>query len=91
MTTKGELMVTFPQCTISNTVSNTGAPNDLLNNFNPLTIIVFAPFLTHVFYPALNKYGIKFPRITRCIVGFILAIACGVVGSILQYRVYKTR
>lgn len=62
----------------------------MLNNFNPLTIIVFAPILTHFVYPALNKYGIRFPRVTRCIFGFMLAVACGAVGAVLQYRVYKT-
>lgn len=35
------------------------APNDLLNNFNPLVIIILTPFLSHVFYPFLNNRGIK--------------------------------
>jgi dipeptide/tripeptide permease len=34
-------------------LTSNGAPNDLLNNFNPLVIIVFAPFMSHVVYPFL--------------------------------------
>lgn len=36
-------------------MTTNGAPNDLLSNFNPLTIIVFIPFLSYVVYPALRK------------------------------------
>ncbi|KAK9427174.1 peptide transporter PTR2 [Lipomyces doorenjongii] len=32
-----------------------GAPNDLLNNFNPLTIIVFIPILSYLVYPYVYK------------------------------------
>ena len=35
------------------------APNDLLNNFNPLVIIILTPFLSHGLYPYLNNRGIK--------------------------------
>lgn len=67
-----------------------GAPNDLLSNFNPLTIIVAIPILSHVIYPALRKYKIKFGRITRITFGFMLAAISGMIGAIIQYRVYKT-
>lgn len=36
-------------------MTTNGAPNDLLGNFNPLTIIVFIPFLSYVVYPLLRK------------------------------------
>ncbi|KAF2093282.1 putative MFS peptide transporter [Rhizodiscina lignyota] len=71
-------------------MTTAGAPNDLLNNFNPLTIIVFAPFLSHVVYPTLNKMGIKFGRVNRCVTGFTLAWISGVIGAIIQWRVYVT-
>lgn len=71
-------------------MTTNGAPNDLLNNFNPLTIIVFAPFLSYVFYPTLNKMGIKFGRVNRCVCGFTIAWISGVIGAIIQWRVYKT-
>ncbi|KAL1980215.1 hypothetical protein VTN96DRAFT_4449 [Rasamsonia emersonii] len=67
-----------------------GAPNDLLSNFNPLTIIVTVPILSYVVYPLLNRYKIKFGRISRITFGFILATISGVIGAIVQWRVYKT-
>ncbi|KZF20928.1 PTR2-domain-containing protein [Xylona heveae TC161] len=67
-----------------------GAPNDLLNNFNPLTIIVAVPILSYVVYPLLRRYNIKFGRITRITFGFILAAISSIIGAILQWRVYKT-
>ncbi|KAJ5520796.1 hypothetical protein N7463_001249 [Penicillium fimorum] len=35
-----------------------GAPNDVLNNFNPLTLIVAIPILTFVIYPFLERRDI---------------------------------
>ena len=67
-----------------------GAPNDLLGNFNPLTIIVFIPFLSYVIYPTLRRFKITFGRISRITFGFLLAAISGVIGAIIQWRVYKT-
>ncbi|TVY75557.1 Peptide transporter PTR2, partial [Lachnellula suecica] len=72
------------------TMTTNGAPNDLLNNFNPLTIIVTIPLLSYVIYPTLNKWRIPFGRITRITTGFTLAWISGVIGAIIQWRIYKT-
>ena len=71
-------------------MTSNGAPNDLLNNFNPLTIIVASPLIAQFIYPYLQRKGIKFGRIDRMIFGFCLATASGVIGAIIQYRVYET-
>ncbi|KAI1184381.1 POT family protein [Nemania serpens] len=71
-------------------MTSNGAPNDLLNNFNPLTIIVVSPIMAQFVYPYLQRKGIKFGRINRMTFGFILAIISGVIGAIVQYRVYET-
>ncbi|KAI0439468.1 POT family protein [Xylaria telfairii] len=71
-------------------MTSDGAPNDLLTHFNPLTIIVVSPLLAQVVYPFLQRKGIKFGRIDRMTVGFVLAIISGVIGAIIQYRVYET-
>ncbi|MCJ1395136.1 hypothetical protein MMC18_008017 [Xylographa bjoerkii] len=71
-------------------MTTNGAPNDLLSNFNPLTIIVVIPILSYVIYPMLRKYKIKFGRISRITFGFILATISGVIGAIVQWRVYET-
>ena len=71
-------------------MTTNGAPNDLLSNFNPLTIIVCIPILSYGLYPMLRKYNIKFGRISRITFGFILATISGVIGAIVQWRVYET-
>lgn len=71
------------------TMTTNGAPNDLLNNFNPLTIIVAVPILSHVIYPALRRFNIKFGRISRITFGFILAILSGLFGTLVQWKIYR--
>lgn len=72
------------------TMTTNGAPNDLLGNINPLTIIVTIPILTYVVYPVLNRYKIRFGRVTRVAFGFTLAWISSIIGAIVQYRIYKT-
>ncbi|CAG9990531.1 unnamed protein product [Clonostachys byssicola] len=71
-------------------MTSEGAPNDLLNNFNPLTILVVSPFMAHIGYPFLAARGIKFGRISRMTFGFSLAIISALVGALVQWRVYET-
>ncbi|CAD6574889.1 MAG: hypothetical protein ASARMPRED_006965 [Alectoria sarmentosa] len=71
-------------------MTTNGAPNDLLSNFNPLTIIIVIPILSYGVYPMLRKYKIKFGRISRITFGFILAAISGMFGAIVQWRVYET-
>ncbi|KXT05811.1 hypothetical protein AC578_1096 [Pseudocercospora eumusae] len=72
------------------TLTTNGAPNDLLNNFNPITVIVATPLLSYVIYPALRRAKINFGRISRITFGFLLAMTSSVIGAIIQWRVYKT-
>ncbi|KAI8718211.1 hypothetical protein NCS52_00599300 [Fusarium sp. LHS14.1] len=71
-------------------MTSKGAPNDLLHNFNPLTLMVVAPIMTYILYPFLHRRRIKFGPISRMTFGFTLATISGVIGTIVQYRVYKT-
>ncbi|KAH0524504.1 hypothetical protein TsFJ059_007006 [Trichoderma semiorbis] len=71
-------------------MTNNGAPTDLLGNFNPLVIIALAPVLSYGLYPLLAKYGIKFGPIRRMTFGFMLAAISGAIGAIVQWRVYET-
>ena len=71
-------------------MTSNGAPNDLLSHFNPLTIIVFSPILSYGLYPLLRHWKIPYGRISRLTTGFLLAAISGVIGAIVQYRVYET-
>ncbi|WYZ40934.1 hypothetical protein EsH8_IV_001275 [Colletotrichum jinshuiense] len=71
-------------------MTSDGAPNDLLSHFNPLVIIIFSPFMAQVVYPFLERRNIKFGRISRMTLGFVLAIISSVIGALVQWRVYET-
>ncbi|KAJ5984696.1 hypothetical protein N7481_006795 [Penicillium waksmanii] len=66
-----------------------GAPNDVLNNFNALTIIVTIPLLTYVIYPTLRRYKMTPGPITRITFGFFLATLSGIAGTLTQWKVYE--
>jgi dipeptide/tripeptide permease len=66
------------------------ATNDVLGNFNPLTIIFFIPLLTYVIYPNLERLHMMPGRITKITFGFTLAWISSVIGAILQWKVYTT-
>lgn len=72
------------------TMTTNGAPNDLLNNINPLTIIIAIPILSYGFYPLLHHYKVHFGRVSRITFGFTLAWISGIIGAVVQYRIYKT-
>ncbi|KAJ6064653.1 hypothetical protein N7499_013333 [Penicillium canescens] len=65
-----------------------GAPNDVLSNFNALTIIFVIPILTFIIYPTLRRYKINFGPISRITFGFCLATLAGLAGALVQWRVY---
>ena len=71
-------------------MTTNGAPNDLLGNFNPLTIIVAVPIISYGLYPLLRKWKIKFQPIARITFGFILAALSTTAGAVTQYYVYQT-
>lgn len=66
-----------------------GAPNDVLNNFNALTIIFVIPILTFVIYPTLRRHKINFGPISRITLGFFLAALAGLAGALVQWRIYS--
>lgn len=66
-----------------------GVPNDVLNNFNALTLIVTVPILTFLIYPLLNRRKIRFGPISRMTFGFCLQVLGGAAGALVQWKVYE--
>ncbi|PQE07853.1 MFS peptide transporter Ptr2 protein [Rutstroemia sp. NJR-2017a WRK4] len=66
-----------------------GIPNDLMQNFDPIAIIVFVPILDRFVYPALRKMHIKFRPITRITFGFFVASLSMMYAAIVQHLIYK--
>ncbi|KAF0275029.1 hypothetical protein FOG51_00001 [Hanseniaspora uvarum] len=70
-------------------MQSNGVPNDVINNFNPLAIIVFTPILDYGIYPFLNKIRLN-PNVTiRIFIGFMIAAGAMAGGAILQQMVYN--
>ncbi|QKX64545.1 uncharacterized protein TRUGW13939_11720 [Talaromyces rugulosus] len=65
-----------------------GIPNDLMQNFDPISIIVFLPILELAIYPVMRKLHIPFKPITRIAVGFCVASLAMVYAAIVQHLIY---
>lgn len=64
-------------------------PNDLMQNFDPISIIVFIPILDKVVYPILRKLKIELKPIARITIGFFLASLCLMYAAIVQHIIYS--
>ncbi|KAL3474079.1 POT family-domain-containing protein [Aspergillus californicus] len=67
-----------------------GTPNDLLQNLDPIALIIFIPLLDFVVYPLLRKYKINFRPELKVTVGFFLAGLSMVYACVLQHYIYKS-
>ncbi|KAH7086844.1 di/tri peptide transporter 2 [Paraphoma chrysanthemicola] len=66
-----------------------GIPNDLMQNFDPIAIIVFLPLVDQFLMPALRKHKIPFPPINRIVAGFWIASLAMVYAAVIQYYIYQ--
>jgi dipeptide/tripeptide permease len=74
---------------LSTMLKTDGAPNDVINNFNSLSIIIFSPILNFGLYPFLRRAKIHYGPIMRICTGFFLATLAGVGYTVLQYYAYQ--
>ncbi|KZL67796.1 peptide transporter ptr2 [Colletotrichum incanum] len=66
-----------------------GAPNDVIQNLNPLSIIIMIPILDHFVYPGFRKLGFNFTPIKRMTTGFFFAAAAMVGATVMQHYIYQ--
>ncbi|PSN69745.1 putative MFS peptide transporter Ptr2 [Corynespora cassiicola Philippines] len=67
-----------------------GIPNDLMQNFDPISILVFLPILDRIVYPLMRKAKIGFPPINRIVTGFWVASLAMAYAAVIQYYIYKS-
>ncbi|TIA88346.1 hypothetical protein E3P99_02618 [Wallemia hederae] len=65
-----------------------GTPNDLIQNINPISLIIFIPILDLGVYPALRKMGIPVRPMFRIALGFFTAALAMVYCAVLQHFIY---
>jgi len=66
-----------------------GIPNDIMQNIDPITIILFIPICDRLVYPLLRKWGMPFRPITRITMGFVFAALAMAYAAITQHLIYN--
>jgi dipeptide/tripeptide permease len=74
---------------LSTMLTTNGVPNDVIQNFNTLSIIVMAPIFNYALYPAIRKARIHYGPIARITTGLWLSVLGGVGYTILNYYAYQ--
>lgn len=65
-------------------------PNDLMQNFDPISILVFLPILDRVVYPLLRKWRVPLRPIARITIGFVMAGLGIGYAAIVQRLIYNS-
>ncbi|KAL8725644.1 MAG: hypothetical protein Q9166_007221 [cf. Caloplaca sp. 2 TL-2023] len=71
------------------TMELNGAPNDLINNIDPVALVIFIPITDLFLYPGLERIGIRFTPLKRIAWGFGLAAASMIAAAVIQHYIYK--
>ncbi|KAJ5741164.1 hypothetical protein N7493_001036 [Penicillium malachiteum] len=66
-----------------------GISNDIINNLNPLSLIIFIPIMDQIVYPGLRRMGFMFTPLKRITAGFIVAGCAMISATVTQYYIYK--
>lgn len=74
---------------LSTMLETNGVPNDVISNFNSLSIIAFAPILNYGLYPLLRRFNIHYGPIARITTGLAMSTLGGVGYTILNSYAYK--
>ncbi|KAF2150195.1 MFS general substrate transporter [Myriangium duriaei CBS 260.36] len=70
------------------TISN-GVPNEVIGNFNSLSIIAVAPILNYGLYPLLRKWKVHYGPVARMTTGLAISTIGGVGYTVITYYGYK--
>ncbi|KAF2083776.1 peptide transporter PTR2-A [Saccharata proteae CBS 121410] len=65
-------------------------PNDMMQNIDPIAVILLIPVMEHVIYPFLRKIGFPMRPITRIYFGFLFAAIAMAYAATLQHLIYTT-
>jgi proton-dependent oligopeptide transporter, POT family len=71
------------------TLRTDGVPNDIVNNLNPLALIIFIPIVDKFLYPALARMGLRFTPIKKIAMGFLMGTLAMIIAAIIQHFIYQ--
>lgn len=66
-----------------------GVPNDLIQNLNPISIVILIPILDRFVYPGLRRVGINFTPLKRMAFGFLFSSLSMIAAAVMQYYIYQ--
>lgn len=66
-----------------------GVPNDIIQNLNPISIVIMIPIMDFLVYPALRNANIRFTPLKRIFAGFMFASAAMISACVIQVYIYK--
>ncbi|KAJ1731831.1 peptide transporter ptr2 [Coemansia biformis] len=70
---------------------NTGkVPNDIMQNIDPLCIIVLIPIFDRLIYPGFRRCGMELKPVVRITCGFLIAAISMAYAAIVQHLIYTT-
>lgn len=75
---------------LSTMLTSNGVPNDVIGNFNSLSIILIGPVLNYGLYPLLRNLKIHYGPVARITTGFFIATCAGAGYAVLCYKAYET-
>jgi len=73
----------------SATMTLNGIPNDIINNLNPLCLILVIPLMDKLIYPFLRHLHINFTPIKRITFGFLVAASAMFAAMTTQIYIYR--
>ncbi|KAI9254381.1 POT family-domain-containing protein [Helicostylum pulchrum] len=71
------------------TMQTGGVPNDIMQNINPLTLVLFIPIMDRFVYPGFRKMGFHFRPIMRITWGFVFAALAMAYAAGIQALIYS--
>jgi POT family proton-dependent oligopeptide transporter len=67
-----------------------GLPNDMLQNPNPISVVIILPLIDKFVYPYMKKIGLPSTATVRMTVGFVFVSASMAVAAGVQQLVYNS-
>lgn len=74
---------------LSTMLETNGVPNDVIGNFNSLSIIFMAPVLNYGLYPLLRRFNIHYGPVARITTGLAMSTLGGVGYTLLNKYAYE--
>ncbi|KAM3416292.1 hypothetical protein BST61_g7898 [Cercospora zeina] len=74
---------------LSTMLTTNGVPNDVIQNFNSLSIIMGVPIVNYGLYPLLRRWKVHYGPVSRITTGLAMSTMGGVAYAVLNHYAYQ--